>query len=320
MVLKKKCSVLDDYQQVAQRFAEWTQLEPTVEVNFFHQHFFSEDEIVEAVSDCEILVIMRERTPFRASIFKRLPNLKLLVTSGMRNASVDIIAAKEHGVTVCGTGNSSDAPTELAWALILGLARHLVCENHAIKNGGPWQSTVGTELYGKQLGLVGLGKIGARMAKVGQAFGMRIAAWSPNLTVERATATGAECLNKEDLFASSDIVSMHMILSDRTRHLVKQEDFMLMRKTSLFINTSRSGLVDTAALIAALENNSIAGAGLDVFDVEPLPASNVLRSLPNVLATPHLGYVTDSNYKKYFADAVENILSYLQGSVIRRID
>ena len=318
MSAKIRCAILDDYQQVALSYADWSSLEDKIETQVISQHIADEDTLVKSLADAEIVVIMRERTPFTAALFARLPKLKLLITSGMRNASIDLDAAKKHGVTVCGTGSGGNAPTELTWGLILGLARHLVTENNALRGNGPWQSTVGLGLSGKRLGLIGLGKIGQQMADIGQAFGMKVVAWSQNLTAERAEQHGVElAASKEALLATSDVVSIHLVLSDRSRGLLDAADLALMKPSALLINTSRAAIVDQAALIAALQQGKIAGAGLDVFDVEPLPADHPFRSLPNVLATPHIGYVSDGNYRIYFSEAVENIEAFLAGKPIR---
>ena len=309
-----RCAVLDDFQGVALSLADWSRVGVTV----FREHMVSEDDVVAALADFEVVVIMRERTPFPASLFARLPRLKLLITSGMRNASIDLAAASAYGVTVCGTASRSEPPVELTWALILGLCRHLVPENVAFRSGGPWQSTIGTDLAGATLGLVGLGKIGLRVAAIARAFGMEVLAWSQNLTADRCEAVGARLApSLPDLLAGSDIVSIHVALSDRTRGLVDASALAAMKPSALLVNTSRAAIVDTAALITALSAGRLAGAGLDVFDLEPLPADHPLRTLPTVLATPHLGYVTHGNYTRYFTEAVEDIDAYVAGAPLR---
>ncbi|MFI7467840.1 D-2-hydroxyacid dehydrogenase family protein [Nonomuraea sp. NPDC049646] len=308
-----RCAVLDDYQGVALGLADWSRVRATS----FRAHFTSQDELVAALADFEIVVVMRERTPFGAELFERLPRLRLLITTGMRNASVDLDAARARGVTVCGTGSAATPPAELTWALILGLARHLVPEATAMRSDGPWQSTVGMDLHGGTLGLLGLGKIGAQMARIGQAFGMDVIAWSQNLTAARAGELGVRAVAKEELFAESDVVSVHLVLSERTRGLVGARELALMRPSAYLVNTSRAAIVDQAALASALREGLIAGAGLDVFETEPLPAGHELRKLPNVLATPHLGYVTGGNYETYFRDAVQDIDAFLAGAPIR---
>jgi phosphoglycerate dehydrogenase-like enzyme len=307
--------VLDDYQDVALSMAGWDRLAGRVEVTVFREHLDGEDAVAAALTDFDIVVIMRERTPFPASLLARLPKLKLLITSGMRNASIDVAAAAQAGVVVCGTPSRSEPPAELTWALILGLARYVAEENHAFHTNGPWQSTVGTDLAGSTLGLVGLGKIGSKVAAVANAFGMNVLAWSQNLTRERAAAAGAELAGSlPDLLRASDIVSVHVVLSDRTRGLLDATALAHLRQHAFLVNISRAAIVDRSALVNALRDKRIAGAGLDVFEQEPVPADDPLRTLPNVLATPHLGYVTRRNYTGYFEGAVEDIEAFLAGT------
>ncbi|PRX63317.1 phosphoglycerate dehydrogenase-like enzyme [Nonomuraea fuscirosea] len=309
-----RCAVLDDYQDVALGLADWSR----VRIRSLREHFTSEDELVAAVHDCEIVVIMRERTPFTAGLFARLPNLRLLITSGMRNASIDLPAAREHGVTVCGTSGSATPTVELTWALIHGLTRHLLTEAGALRSGGPWQSTLGLDLHGRTLGLLGLGRIGSRVAAVGRAFGMDVVAWSRNLTKERAESAGARLAPDLDaVLSAADVVSIHLVLGDRTRGLLGDRELGLMKPTAYLVNTSRAAIVDQDALASALREGRIAGAGLDVFEVEPLPDGHEFRRLPNVLATPHLGYVTEANYATYFREAVEDIDAFVAGAPIR---
>ncbi|QUG43161.1 D-2-hydroxyacid dehydrogenase family protein [Psychrobacillus sp. INOP01] len=318
--MRIRCAILDDYQQVALKFTDWSSITEKVEVVSFSQHFYDENELVESIRDAEIVIVMRERTPFRATLFEKLPKLKLLITSGMRNASIDLEAASAHGVAVCGTASSSEPPTELAWALILNLARQIMKENVSFRNNGLWQSTVGTDLYGKRIGLLGLGKIGGRMATIAKAFGMDVIAWSQNLTNEQTEKLGVQLASsKEELLKTSDYVSIHLVLSDRTRGLISEKDLRHMKSSSYLVNTSRSAIVDQQALIKALHENWIAGAGLDVFDIEPLPTDHPFRTMPNVLATPHLGYVTERNYTTYYREAIEDIQAYLDGLVIRSL-
>jgi phosphoglycerate dehydrogenase-like enzyme len=317
--MKLQCAILDDYQNVALKLADWEKIAHQVEVHPFQRHF-EPDELVRVLQDYDIVVIMRERTAFSTDIFNRLPRLKLLVTSGMRNASIDLAAAEKHGVTVCGTESFPEPPVELTWALILGLARHLTQEALALRNNGSWQSALGEDLYGKQLGILGLGKIGVRVAKVAQAFGMKVVAWSQNLTQAKADAEGVILTeSKESLLRESDIVSIHTVLSERTKNLIGKNEIAQMKKTAYLINTSRANIVNQQALIQALENHEIAGAGIDVFDIEPLPALHPFRTLPNILATPHLGYVTHRNYTTYFGEAVEDIEAFLAGKPIREL-
>ncbi|KQO70095.1 D-2-hydroxyacid dehydrogenase family protein [Methylobacterium sp. Leaf88] len=312
------CAILDDYQGVGPTMADWSGLSDRLTLRDLRTTFASREALVDAIRDCEIVVMMRERTPFPADLFAQLPKLKLLLTSGMRNASIDLAAARAHGVTVCGTASHPEPPVELTWALILGLARHLVPEVQALRTGGPWQSSVGSDLAGRRLGLVGLGKTGARVARIGQAFGMEVSAWSPHLTAERAAAEGvALAPSLAALLAASDVVSIHLVLGARTRGLVDDAALRRMRPEAFLINTSRAAIVDEAALLAALTENRIAGAGLDVFEIEPLPPDSPWRTLPNVLATPHLGYVTERNYRTYFPEIVEDIRAFLDGAPIR---
>ncbi|TWP50809.1 D-2-hydroxyacid dehydrogenase family protein [Lentzea tibetensis] len=305
--------MLDDYQAVATSLADWSGLDVTT-----YQYNVDGDRLVAVLRDAEVVVLMRERTPFPAALIARLPKLRLIVTTGMRNASIDVAAAKAAGVTVCGTASTSEPPVELTWALILGLARNLVVENNSLRAGGPWQSTVGVGLAGKTLGLLGFGKIGVRVARIGLAFGMDVVAWSENLTAGRTDAEGVRLApSKEALLAESDVVSVHLVLGDRTRGLVDDAALKLMRPNAFLVNTSRAAIVERQALVDALRENRIAGAGLDVFETEPLPVDDVLRTLPNVLATPHLGYVTDGNYRTYFREAVEDIRAFLAGAPVR---
>lgn len=314
------CAVLDDYQNVALSMGDWDRLAGRVDVTVFREHLDGEDAVAATLADFDIVVIMRERTPFPASLIARLPRLRLLITSGMRNASVDVAAAAQAGVVVCGTASRSEPPVELTWALILGLTRHVARENHAFHTGGPWQSTVGMDLAGSTLGLVGLGKIGTRVAAVATAFGMNVLAWSQNLTHEKAEAAGAQLAGSlPELLSASDIASVHVVLSDRTRGLLDAAALAHLRPHAYLVNTSRAAIVDRDALVDALRHNRIAGAGLDVFEVEPLPADDPLRTLPNVLASPHLGYVTRRNYEGYFRGAVEDIEAFLAGEPTRVI-
>lgn len=313
-----RCAVLDDFQNVALTSADWSVLGDRVEVVSFTEHFASEDELAAALAGFDCVVTLRERVPFPASLLNRLPRLRLLIASGMRNSVIDLAAAGAAGVTVCGTESSGTPPVELTWALLLGLARGIVQENKALREGGPWQSTVGADLHGRTLGLLGLGRIGSRVAQVGVAFGMDVVAWSQNLTKERADAAGARLApSKEELLASSDFVSVHLGLGDRTRGLLGAAELALLKPTAYLINTSRAAIVDQDALLAALREGRIAGVGLDVFDVEPLPADHPLRTAPRLLATPHLGYVSRANYARYYGQAVEDIQAYLDGAPVR---
>ncbi len=312
------CAVLDDYQGVALSMADWSAVADRVDVRVFRERFESENALVAALGDCAIVVIMRERTPFPASLLARLPALRLLVTTGMKNAAVDVAAARARGITVCGTASASAPPAELTWALLLALAKHVVPEHTSFANRGPWQRTIGVDLYGRRLGLLGLGKIGTRVARVGLAFGMDVMAWSQNLTAERAAEAGVRLAgSKEELIETSDFVSIHLILSGRTRGLLDADALRRMKRTAFLINTSRAPIVDRDALVRALREGWIAGAGLDVFEVEPVPADDPLRSMPNVVATPHVGYVSDANYRTYFGEAVDDIRAFLDGAPVR---
>ncbi|MBK3642849.1 D-2-hydroxyacid dehydrogenase family protein [Streptomyces sp. MBT33] len=318
--MRLRCAVLDDFQQVATELADWSPVADRVDVTSFPEHFGTEGELAAALADFDIVVTLRERVPFPASLLARLPRLKLIVASGMRNSVIDYDAAKAHGVTVCGTASSSTPPVELTWALLLGLARGIVQENNALRADGPWQQTVGADLHGSRLGLLGLGKIGSRVARVGLAFGMHVSAWSQNLTKEYTDEVGVELApSKEELLSSSDFVSVHLALSDRTRGLLGPAELALLKPTAYLVNTSRAAIVDQDALLAALREGRIAGAGVDVFDVEPLPAGHPMRTAPRLLATPHLGYVSKANYATYYGQAVADIRAYLDGEPVRRL-
>jgi phosphoglycerate dehydrogenase-like enzyme len=312
------CIVLDDYQDAALSSADWSALDGRVGVRVLREHLSDPDELAAALADAEVVVAMRERTPFDGRLLRRLPRLRLLVTTGMRNASIDLAAAAEAGVTVCGTGGAATPTVELTWALILGLARQVVAENAALREGGRWQSTVGRDLSGRTLGVLGLGRIGGQVARIGGAFGMKVIAWSENLTDQRAAEFGAERVgSKRDLLTRSDFVTVHLVLSERTRGLLREADLLAMRPHAYLVNTSRGPIVEREALLRALRENWIAGAALDVFETEPLPEHDELRTLPNLLATPHLGYVSEENYRTFYTDVVEDIAAYLDGAPVR---
>ncbi|MDH6227091.1 D-2-hydroxyacid dehydrogenase family protein [Streptomyces sp. MJP52] len=316
--MRLRCVVLDDYQDAALEAADWGRLADRVEAVPFRAHHGSQDELAAALADFDIVVTLRERVAFPAPLLDRLPRLRLLIASGMRNSVIDHAAAARNGVTVCGTGSLPHPPVELTWALLLGLARGVVTENEALRTGGPWQSTVGADLHGRRLGVVGLGKLGTRVAAVGQAFGMDVVAWSPRLTAERAEAAGVGLApSKGDLFSTSDFVTLHLVLSDTTRGIVGAAELALMKPDAYLVNTSRAGLVDQDALLAALREGRIAGAAADVFDTEPLPAGHPMRTAPRLLATPHLGYVSRANYRTYYREAVEDIEAWLAGEPVR---
>lgn len=312
-------AVLDDYQSVAPQLADWSSLGSDVKVQFFADHVVDEDKLVQRLLPFEIIAIMRERTPFRRSLVSKLPNLKLLVTTGRRNASIDLAACKECGVTVCGTGLSDGSTVELTWALILAVVRGIPREERAMREG-KWQVALGMELRGKTLGTVGLGRLGSQVAKIAQAFGMNVVAWSQNLKQERADEVGVEAVSKEKLFERSDVVTIHYVLSDRSRGLVGAADFARMKKTAYLVNTSRGPIVDSAALVQALRSGQIAGAGVDVYDVEPLPLGDPLYTAPNMVLTPHIGYVSDGPYKIFYPEIVEDIKAWRAGKPVRVIE
>jgi phosphoglycerate dehydrogenase-like enzyme len=312
---KTRVAILDDYQGCALRMADWASL-PDTEVVVFRDHLAEAAAVAARLADFDVVMAMRERTPFPAPLLERLPRLKLLITSGMRNASIDVGAAVARGVTVCGTQGLPYPTAELSWALILALFRSVPVEDRATREGS-WQVTVGYGLNGKTLGVLGLGGLGSRVAKVGRAFEMNVIAWSPNLTAERAAEVGATLVPKDELLARADVVSIHLVLGDRSRGLIGARELGLMKPTAFLVNTSRGPIVDEAALVAALRAGRIAGAGLDVYDEEPLPLNHPLRSLPNTVITPHLGYVTDETYRIFFGHAVENVAAFLKGSPVR---
>jgi D-3-phosphoglycerate dehydrogenase len=314
-----RAAILDDYQNVAMKFADWSGISKDVEIKVFNAPLDGPDAVIKALQGFAIVVGMRERTPFPRKVIEALPDLKLLITTGARNNSFDVKACAERGVTVCGTGAAGSPTTGIAFGLMLELTRRIGFENARLKAGEPWQVTIGRDLEGLTLGILGLGKLGQRSATVGKAFGMRTIAWSQNLTEEKAKAASADLVAKEDLFRNADFITIHLVLGDRSRGLVGAKELGLMKKTSYLINTSRGPIVDEKALIAALQNNAIAGAGLDVFDVEPLPLNHPFRKMDNVVITPHLGYVSEQNYRKYFPDIVEDIRAWLDGKPVRVI-
>lgn len=314
-----RAAILDDYQNVAMGFADWSSITKDVEIRVFNKPFTSPDEAIKALQGFAVIVGMRERTPFPRKVIESLPALKLLITTGARNASFDLKACSERGITVCGTGAAGSPTTGIAFGLILELTRRIGFENARLKAGAPWQATIGRDLEGLTLGILGLGKLGQRSAAVGKAFGMKLIAWSQNLTEEKARAAGAELVSKDGLFRNADIVTIHLVLSDRSRGLVGVKELGLMKKSAYLVNTSRGPIVDEKALIATLQSKSIAGAGLDVFDVEPLPLDHPFRKMDNVVITPHLGYVSEQNYRKYFTDIVEDIRAWLDGNPVRVI-
>jgi phosphoglycerate dehydrogenase-like enzyme len=309
-------AILDDYQGVALQSADWSVLKGKTNITVFRDHLADSGALVERLKPFDILCVMRERTPLTRSILEQLPNLKLIASTALRNASIDLPAAHERGITVCYTGYTSHGAIELTWALILALVRNVPAEFLSTRTG-KWQISIGGDLEGQTIGIVGLGNIGGRIAKIAQAFGMNVIAWSQNLRRESAAEYGALLVSKEELFRAADIVTIHLVLSRRTKGIVGATELGLMKPTAYFVNTSRGPLVDEHALINALENRAIAGAALDVFDVEPLPASHPFRSLDRLLVTPHIGFVTNETYKIFYRDTVENIAAWLNGAPIR---
>ena len=303
-------AVLDDYQGAALRLADWSVLDGRATVTVFNDHLADTDAVVERLKDFKVLCVMRERTPLPRSTLERLPKLKLIVSTGARNAAIDVAAAGERGIGVAFTGYSSAPTIEMTWALILAASRHVVAENLALRRGS-WQQGVGVGLAGKTLGVLGLGRVGGAVAKVGALLGMKVITWSPHMTPERAAEGGATAVSKEELLRQSDIVTIHMVLGPKTRGLLGADDLALMKTSSLLVNTSRGPLIDEAALVSALTSRRIAMAALDVFDVEPLPADHPFRSLDNVLGTPHIGYVADDLYRTFYGDTVKAIDAWL---------
>lgn len=309
-----RIAVLDDYQHVAHRFADWDAL--GADVRFLTEHLAGPAALAAALAGCDVVVAMRERTPFPAEVLDLLPDLRLLVTTGRANASIDLAAARDRGVVVCGTDSPSSATPELTWALILAVARHVPQEDARLRAGG-WQHTIGTDLAGRTLGVVGLGRLGTRVARVGAAFGMDVVAWSTNLDPAAAAAAGVRAVPKDELFATADVVTVHYKLSERSVGIVGRAEIARMRPTAILVNTSRGPLVDAEALLEALHAGRIGGAGLDVYDTEPLPADHPLRSAPRTVLTPHLGYVTEDTYATFYRQAVEDVAAWAAGSPVR---
>lgn len=305
-----KIAIFDDYQGVALDLADWSVLAGRADLTVFRDHLSDPAAVIARLQPFDGVCVMRERTPLPRTILTALPQLRLIVSTGARNAAIDLDAAREQGITVCNTGGGGNGTLELTWGLILSALRHLQAETASIQAGG-WQVRVGGDLAGKTLGIVGLGRIGSNVARVAQAFEMDVVAWSPNLTSEKAVAAGARLVSKADLFRTTDIVTIHMVLSDRTRGLIGAADLALMKPTSWLVNTSRGPLVDEAALVEALQQRRLAGAALDVFDTEPLPADHPLRTLPNVVATGHIGFVTEAGYRVFYQDTVQCIMHWL---------
>jgi D-3-phosphoglycerate dehydrogenase len=313
-----KVAILDDYLNVSLILGKFEKLNKDFNFHVFNQPFENEDDVIEKLKDFEILLVMRERTPITKNIIKNLKKLKIIITSGMRNKSIDFLTAKEKNVLICGTDSNSNSTAELTWALILGLARNVREESENMYQGY-WQSTLGYNLKGKTLGIIGLGKIGSQVAKVGIAFGMNIISWSENLKLSVAKDNQVLAVTKEELLEKSDFVTIHTVLSDRTKNLITKKDLELMKETAFLINTSRGPIVNEFDLVEALEKNIIAGAGLDVYEIEPLPENHKLRFLPNALLFPHLGYVTKENYEIFYSQMFENLQAFKEGKPIRVI-
>jgi phosphoglycerate dehydrogenase-like enzyme len=323
-----RIAILDDYQNVALGYADWNKLPGSPEITVFTEHIARHELLAATLRPFDVIVAMRERTPFPASLLALLPDLKLLVTTGMGNAAIDLDAARQRAVTVCGTNGVSEATAELTWGLILALVRHIPAEDRRMRESagaggaavsvrGGWQRTIGMGLSGRRLGVVGLGRQGRQVARYGQAFGMEVLAWSQNLDPGQAREAGAEPVSKEQLFARSDVVTVHYKLSPRSTGLIGAAEFALMKPTAYLVNTSRGPIVDRDALVAALRGGQIAGAGLDVYDTEPLPLGDPLRSAPNTVLTPHLGYVTDETYQVFYGEAAEDIRAWIEGHPVR---
>ncbi|WP_420405141.1 D-2-hydroxyacid dehydrogenase family protein [Nisaea sp.] len=312
-----RIAILDDYANVSLRMADWGRLPEGYEPVVFTDNLVEHDALVERLKDFEIVCAMRERTPFTAEIFNRLPNLKLFVTSGMRNNSVDFAAARACGIPVCGTATSGNTTKEHTWAMLMALARQVAHDDRMMREG-KWQTRIGIDLMGRTLGVIGLGKLGSQVSEIAKVFGMDVVAWSPNLTEERCAEVGVrKAASKEDLLREADIVTLHVVLSDRSRHMIDAKALAEMKPTALLVNTSRGPIVDEGALIDALKNNRIAGAAVDVFEPEPLPADHPIRDLDNILLTPHMGYVTEETYRLFYGEMVEDIEAWHAGSPIR---
>jgi D-3-phosphoglycerate dehydrogenase len=314
-----RCAILDDYLDLALKVADWSKISDRVEVAVFREPFASADATARALADFDIICAMRERTALPGAVLEALPRLKLLITSGMRNAAIDMEAAKARNVVVCGTQYGRDPTAALAMGLILELTRNIGRENACMHAGRPWQNFVGIEIEGRTLGVVGLGKLGAKVAGLAKAFGMNVIAWSPNLTAEKCSEAGVGYASKEELFANADIVTLHVVLSARSRGLVGREDIARMKPSAYLVNTSRGPLVDEAALLDALRERKIAGAGIDVFSVEPLPVDHPFRKLDNLVLTPHLGYSTEEGFRAHYSQMVDTIDAWFKGEPPRRI-
>jgi phosphoglycerate dehydrogenase-like enzyme len=314
-----RCAILDDYQNIALSMADWSPVKSELDIKVFNEPLGGSEQTIKALQGFPIICAMRERTAFSRQVIEALPDLKLLITTGARNNSIDVAAAKERNVVVCGTPSFGNPTAGITIGLMLEVTRRIGYEHARLKAGAPWQSTVGLDLEGLTLGVIGLGKLGVRVTNLAKAFGMKVIAWSQNMTPEKAREHGADYVSKEELFRQADIVSVHVQLSDRTRGLIGAKEIGLMKPSAYIINTSRGPIIEETGLLVALRENRIAGAGLDVFDVEPLPHDHPFRKMDNVVITPHLGYVSVQNYQQYFGGIVEDIRAWLDGKPVRVI-
>jgi D-3-phosphoglycerate dehydrogenase len=314
-----RCAIPDDYFKISLNFADWSKVTDRVDLTVFEKPFKSEDEAAAALKDFDIILAMRERTAFPRAMFDRLPNLKLMITAGMRNAAIDFEAAKDHNVVLCGTNFARDPTAPLTMGLILELTRKIGRESARMHAGEPWQVNMGMEIEGRTLGVIGLGKLGAKVAKLAQAFGMKVIAWSPNLTPETCAEAGVTYASKEELFKNADVITVHVVLGPRSRGLVGKEDLLRMKPTAYIVNTARGPIIDEAALLEVLQQKKIAGAGIDVFSVEPLPVDHPFRKLDNMVITPHLGYSTEEVFRGHYVQMVEGIDAWLKDEPVRRL-
>ena len=316
---RPRCAILDDYLNLSLEVADWSKITDRVDITVFNQPFASQEAAAGALGEFEIICAMRERTPFPRALFAALPKLKLLITSGMRNAAIDMEAAKDHNVVLCGTQFARDPTAPLTMGLILELTRNIGRENARMHEGQPWQKFVGHEIEGRTLGVIGLGKLGSKVAGLAKAFGMNVIAWSPNLTPERCKEVGVTYATKEELFKTADVITIHVVLGQRSRGLVGAADLARMKPTAYLVNTARGPIVDEAALLETLQQNKIAGAAVDVFSVEPLPVDHPFRKLDNMVLTPHLGYATEEGFRNHYGQMVEGVDAWFKGEPLRRL-